>query len=179
MVRSKFAKAFMFTMCITLLSSGAAMAKTIEARTVSAQVQPANIESRILQKQQEIDKYLFEEHSAEITAKGFSITHTSPMDGYVEIGITPFNEENASYLSGIFGEEDVKVVEGVQATTMEITTTSANDDESLAAVTAVNDNTEASGEKSAVPNTLLYSLIGIGALGGTGLIIKKAAAKRQ
>lgn len=179
MVRSKFAKAFMFTMCITLLSSGAAMANTIEVRTVSAQVQPANIENRIIQKQQEIDKYVFEEHNAEIAAKGFTVTHTSPMDGYVEIGITPFSEENASYLSDIFGKEDIKVVEGVQAATMEITATSANDSESLAAVTSVNDNADTAGKKSAAPNTLLYSLIGIGVLGGTGLIIKKTAVKRQ
>lgn len=178
MLRSKFAKAFMFTMCITLLSSGAAMAKTGEAGAVSAQVQPADSEGELLQKQQEIDSYVFEEHREEIAAKGFTVTHTGPMDGYVEIGITPYSEENVNYLYDIFGKDDVKVVEGIQAATMEITTTSANDDESLAAVTTVNDNAEAARKESAAPNTLLYSLIGIGVLGGTALVVKKAAAKR-
>lgn len=78
------------------------------------------IKEEIFQKQREIDKYLFEDHAEAILKKGFSVTHTGPFDGYVEIGITPYSEENAKYLYDIFGKEQIKVVEGQQAYTLSI-----------------------------------------------------------
>ncbi len=41
-----------------------------------------------------------------------------PRDGFIEIGITPYSEEYAGYLYGIFGSDMVKVVEGQQAVTL-------------------------------------------------------------
>ena len=46
------------------------------------------------------------------------VTHTGPRDGFIEIGITPYSEEYAGYLYGIFGSDMVKVVEGQQAVTL-------------------------------------------------------------
>ena len=48
----------------------------------------------------------------DIEEKGFTVSHTVPTEEYVEIGITPYTEENAQYLYSIFGKEQVKVVEG-------------------------------------------------------------------
>ena len=93
------------SICLTLVSSIITFATTDNTNT-------------IIQKQQEIDKYLFEEHTKEIEEKGLTITHTSPLEDYVEIGITPFNKENTDYLYEIFGNDNVKVVEGQQATLM-------------------------------------------------------------
>ncbi|ABR47692.1 copper amine oxidase domain protein [Alkaliphilus metalliredigens QYMF] len=80
--------------------------------------QPRELNENILQKQREIDKYLFKDHVEEMNKKDFKVTHTGPYDDYVEIGITPYNEENATYLYDIFGEDEVKVVEGQQAVTL-------------------------------------------------------------
>lgn len=90
----------------------------------------------ILQKQQEVDQYLFEEHSQEIKEKGITVTNTGPQDGYVEIGITPFNEENANYLYGIFGKDKIKIVEGIQANTM--STNDSSDNKDVISTTKVN-----------------------------------------
>lgn len=67
------------------------------------------------------------------------MTHTGPVDGKIEIGITPYSESHAQFLYKTFGEEFVKVVEGTLATplmapadgiveegTMEIQTLSAS-----------------------------------------------------
>ncbi|WP_243354581.1 hypothetical protein [Bacillus litorisediminis] len=88
-------------------------------------IQPsfANTE-KILEKQTEIDQYLFVDHLDELEEMGIHVTHTSPTDTYVEIGISPYSEEHAEYLTEIFGAEFVKVVEGEQAVTLTTGTSS-------------------------------------------------------
>lgn len=106
MKKSKIFKTISMIMCVAALSvmlAGAAFADD----GVSAQ--------DIFDKQQQIDKYLFEDHADDIALRGFTVTHTAPMETYVEIGITPYADENANYLYGIFGSDIVKVVEGEQA----------------------------------------------------------------
>lgn len=106
MKSSKRFKTIAMIMCVAALSAmfaGVALADD----GVTAQ--------SMLDKQQQIDKYVFEDHAQDIADKGITITHTAPMDTYVEIGITPYTDENADYLYGIFGKDTVKVVEGVQA----------------------------------------------------------------
>lgn len=78
----------------------------------------ADSNSTVLEKQKEIDTYIFEDHHAEIAEMGITVTHTAPLENEVEIGITPYNEENANYFYELFGENNVKVVEGQQATTL-------------------------------------------------------------
>jgi hypothetical protein len=78
----------------------------------------ADIPQDILDRQAEIDKYLFEDHKDEIAARGFTVTQTSPAETYVEISITPYTEDNANYIYGLFGADKVKVIEGQQAVTL-------------------------------------------------------------
>ncbi|GAA0330530.1 hypothetical protein GCM10008967_21290 [Bacillus carboniphilus] len=73
---------------------------------------------KILQKQSKVDQFLFEDHAAELEEQGMFVTHTSPEENHVEIGISPYTEEHANYLYEVLGEEDIKVVEGQQATTL-------------------------------------------------------------
>jgi hypothetical protein len=122
MLKSKFAKTFIAGMSLSIMFTSAAYANTDDTILFTTQVEPAvvteqlnEINEDILAKQREIDKYLFEDHVDEIKAKGFTVTHTGPMEDYVEIGITPYTEENANYLYEIFGKDNIKVVEGQQA----------------------------------------------------------------
>jgi hypothetical protein len=87
-------------------------------KTTKAETSGTEPKSEILEKQAEIDTYLFEEHYEEIAQKGITVTHTVPLESSVEIGITPYTEENVNYLKGIFGSDAVTIVEGQQATTL-------------------------------------------------------------
>lgn len=118
MKKLKFVKAFIIGMCITVLSSTAAFAETVEIQQAEVQVQQTTIESSLLEKQKEIDRFVFDVHAKEIADKGFKVTNTGPVGSFVEIGISPFNEENAEYLYNAFGRDMVKVVQGQQAMLM-------------------------------------------------------------
>jgi hypothetical protein len=106
----------------------------------------------MLEKQREIDAY-FAEHEEELTEKGITFTHSSPMENYVEVGITPFNEENADYLYDIFGVEQVKIVEGQLAHTMSLTSEPT--------------------ESSASNMTYLYIVLAIVAAGGLIFVLRR------
>ncbi len=54
------------------------------------------IDSEILERQKEIDDKVFKTHAADIREKEFMVTHTACMDGYVEVGISPYSEENST-----------------------------------------------------------------------------------
>lgn len=47
------------------------------------------------------------------------------MEKTVEIGITPFNEENINFLNELFGVDQVTIVQGQQATTLNKTSEEA------------------------------------------------------
>jgi len=74
----------------------------------------------IYRKQLEADRYLFEDHADEIASRGITITHTFPAEEYVEIGITPYNEENADFIYQALGKDMIKVVEGIQVVAYDI-----------------------------------------------------------
>ena len=116
---NRFAKSLAMGICLTLLFAGVAYAGQTEPASGSGTSGYAgkNTENpkEVLEKQSEIDQYVFETNADDIAAKGFKVTHTGPFETYVEIGITPYREDNAEYLYGIFGRELVKVVEGQQA----------------------------------------------------------------
>jgi arginine repressor len=115
---------------LTFASSVTTFASTGDAEVVKSEASKTDIGKALFEKQQKIDKYVFEDHVKEIEEKGFSVTYTGPMEDYIEIGIIPFNEENADYLYKIFGKDGVKVVEGQKVALMtgEVTTTAAPDD---------------------------------------------------
>ena len=125
---SKFTKVILVILCVTILSTGVAFAQA----EVTTQAVESVSEESLLQKQSEIDTYLFVDHVDEIEQWGFSVTHTAPIGGSIEIGITPYNEANANALYEIFGTEMVNVVEGIQAVTL---------DESIVTVAQTSDNT--------------------------------------
>ncbi|MDF2521210.1 MAG: hypothetical protein K0R84_1838 [Clostridia bacterium] len=96
-----------------------------ESQEYTIQIESIEIPEALTQKQQEIDKYVFEEHQTELEQKGITITHTGIVGEFVEVGITPYSQENADYLYGIFGKDMVKVVEGQQAVALDMVAASA------------------------------------------------------
>jgi hypothetical protein len=135
------ATVIILSICLTLVSSIITFATNDNTNT-------------IIQKQQGIDKYLFEEHTKEIEEKGLTITHTAPLEDYVEIGITPFNKDNENYLYEIFGKDNVKVVEGQQATLMNEVATTEN-------------------KNIFIQNSLISGIVIVGAIGTIFYVTKK------
>lgn len=122
--------------CLSMAAMTAAFAQTLELPPEAAQIKIAVVDEALYEKQASFDKILFEEKSKEIEAEGIFVTHTSPADGYVEVGITPFNEENQKYILDLLGSGEVKVVEGTTAVTLTdelMSTTSASDVKTVSA----------------------------------------------
>lgn len=69
----------------------------------------------MFEKQKEVDDYVFVQHQEELAEKGITVTHTAPLENSVEIGITPYTEENVSYLHEVLGADLITIVEGQQA----------------------------------------------------------------
>jgi hypothetical protein len=120
MIKKNLIKTFALGLCISALFAGAANAGVAYAQsgggtspglrgTVSSE------DSALFEKQKEMDHYLFDEHVQEIEKLNFEIIYTGVADTYVEVGITPYTEENAKYLYDIFGDELVKVVDTQEA----------------------------------------------------------------
>lgn len=122
MIKTKFVKALMLGVCLSALSGGIAFAENTDTKGAEVTVQDSAADSGLTDLQSKIDRYVFKDHFDEIQKLGFSVIYTGQVDNYVEIGITPYGEENAAYLYDIFGKDQVKVVEGEPAelyTTME------------------------------------------------------------
>ena len=209
MFKSKLVKSMVIGMCFTILSAGVAFAaedivEPVKAQDGEAQILMAQDEQSegykaALEKQKEIDKYLFVEHADEIKQQGFTVTYTGPTETYVEIGITPFSEENADYLYEIFGKEGVNVVEDQQAVLLtgahdeEIFTTTIAIDDEINTTTAAVDNDEIytttsaelaeNEESNSSPSSTpwIYALGAVVLLGGSAFVIhkQKAAGKRR
>ncbi|HHZ03322.1 MAG TPA: hypothetical protein GX396_10390 [Tissierellia bacterium] len=113
------------SLCILAASIGSAFAESIEP--LERVVPPdspvyydiGEINEEIYEKQLKIDRILFKEYDNKLEEKDIFVTHTAPMDEYVEIGITPYNEENINYIYDLIGEDKIKVVEGIPAVTLE------------------------------------------------------------
>ncbi|QGU95941.1 hypothetical protein GOM49_13325 [Clostridium bovifaecis] len=114
-LKTSIIKAFVLGMCLTSVISTAALAGTISKDVYTIQIESVDNGNQLFEKQKEIDEYVFQKHVKEIEEKGFTVTHTAPLENYVEIGITPYSKDNAEYLYGVFGSDSVKVVEGQQA----------------------------------------------------------------
>lgn len=112
MIKTQFLKAVMLGLCLSTLYTGVAYADTIDGKAAEVTTQDTGSGSEVLNLQGEIDQYVFTDHFDELQKKGITVTQTTPMDNYVEIGIAPFNDENANYLYDIFGKDKVKVVKG-------------------------------------------------------------------
>ncbi len=97
----------LFALLATIANPGISGAEEVHAQT--------STNGALLEKQSEIDAYVFEKHADELAEKGIHVTSTGPVGNVVEIGIADYTDEKADYLYGIFGQELVKVVEGQQA----------------------------------------------------------------
>ena len=109
MIKTKLFKGFALGLCLSMLFTGAAFART-GGGTGEKKTDP------LLKKQAEIDQYVFVDHTEDIKKAGFEIVYTGVADTFVEIGIVPYNDENANYLYKVFGKDIVKVVESEEAT---------------------------------------------------------------
>lgn len=148
-----------------------------------------------------VDAYVFKDKVDELAAQGIQVTNTGPVGEYIEIGIIDYTDEKAAYLYDVFGTELVKVVEGVQAVTLdntleittndtEISTTSIDvpqTDDSEMAVTTVSDAVTSTGasevnETAAAANganTAWIVVIAAAALGAIVFLGRKLGLSRK
>ncbi|MDF2945261.1 MAG: putative secreted protein [Herbinix sp.] len=114
MIKSKLMKALMLGLCMSALTTGAAFAQANvgsgSAPSSGSEVQSDELDA-LYAKQKDIDQYLFEDHAKEIEDMGFMVNYTGVVGDVIEIGISPFSDENADYLYGAFGKDSIKVVE--------------------------------------------------------------------
>ncbi len=114
MIRSKLVKTFLLGLCMSAMFTGTAFASGGGVSPSYAGEQSEEL-NKFYEKQGEIDQYVFGEHAQDIRKKGFQVIYTGVSDTHVEIGITPYSEENANYLYDIFGDDIVKVVASEEA----------------------------------------------------------------
>ncbi|PKM49391.1 MAG: hypothetical protein CVV02_16130 [Firmicutes bacterium HGW-Firmicutes-7] len=199
MIKSKFKWTLVLGIYFITISSGVAFANEVGEKPSTLPTEQENIEEKqseeldeattdepdpsisystldqseisedILEKQREIDKYLFEDNADEISKKGFVVTHTGPFEDYIQIGITPFNDENAQYLYDIFGEENIKVIAGEEA---EMYTTTIDSDGGEEDISITSESEEAPEEKSNMPS-FIYIIGALIIIGGGIMIIRK------
>lgn len=143
-LKAKVATSVLAGTCFTLISAGSVFAAAPVEYNPSSAVSQVNVASilpapvtngaavsymaepilsaedeALMIKHQEIDDYIFNQGGLEkFREAGFTVTHTGPIDGVIEIGITPYEESHAAELYALFGDEQVRVVEGVQAVTL-------------------------------------------------------------
>ncbi|TYQ18321.1 UNVERIFIED_CONTAM: protease stability complex PrcB-like protein [Acetivibrio alkalicellulosi] len=121
MIKSNLKKIAAIGMCCSLVASGSVWAMLSDTpRDDRLRNVLIDTDNPILKNQMEIDQFLFVTNVEDIENAGFTVTHTSPQENYVEIGILPYNEVNSEYLYNIFGKDKIKVVEGVQAVLLPI-----------------------------------------------------------
>lgn len=78
-----------------------------------------------------VDAYVFIDKADELEEQGIQVTNTGPAGEFIEIGINGYTDEKAAYLYDVFGTELVKVVEGVQAVTLDNTMEITTDDSEI------------------------------------------------
>lgn len=148
-----------------------------------------------------VDAYVFTDKVDELEREGIQVTNTGPVGEYIEIGIIDYTDEKAAYLYDVFGTELVKVVEGIQAVTLdntmeittddkEMSTTSIDvpqtEDSDMAAVTTVSDavTTTGAGEVNETAaangaNTAWIVVIASAALGAIVYLGRKLGLSRK
>lgn len=122
MIRTKLMKSVMLGLSLSTFSTGIAFAQmsTTIAEPSAAEALSPELEA-LYAKQAEIDQYIFKDHAKDIEAKGIFVNFTGVNVDAVEIGISPFNDENANYFYDIFGKDGVRVVEFDESVIFETT----------------------------------------------------------
>ncbi len=116
MIKTKLMKVLFISACMLAFPSSAALAAEAEGQTTAAYAGTQEVDSKLYDKQVEIDEFLFGEGAKKIDSMGFQVTSTCVIDNYIQIGITPYSDANADYLYDTFGKDLIKVVEEEQAT---------------------------------------------------------------
>jgi hypothetical protein len=138
-IKTKVISALLLGACLTFsLPANTAFAATGDDEQVTIQIESISpVDEAIYNKQVEIDQYLFKEHAKDIEEKGFKVLTTGVANGKVEVGITPYSEENADYLYGLFGKDMVTIIETADVKLMDEAVTSMP--ESTMVITAAPD----------------------------------------
>lgn len=125
MIKNKALQAMIIGTCIFASSMVGVYADTNAADTpVSIQIEMVDSGEQVMSfdpltnRQNEIDEFVFKKNAKVFEEKRITVTNTGVVGEYVEIGITPFNEENAQFVYDQLGRKDIKVVEGTQAVTL-------------------------------------------------------------
>lgn len=118
MIKNKAVHAIIIGTCVFASSMTGVFADTAADIPISIQMEQVSVSGPLADKQNEIDRYVFEQHAKDFADKGITVTNTGVMGDAVEVGILPYNQANADYIYSIFGKDMVKVVEGVQASTL-------------------------------------------------------------
>jgi hypothetical protein len=111
MIKKNLLKTVMLGLCMATLTTGSAYATLAEDTTPSASEEVSDQTNALYAKQGEIDKLLFEANAKEIERLGFMVNYTSMVEDYIEIGISPYNDDNANYIYELVGKDGVKVIE--------------------------------------------------------------------
>ena len=120
MIKRKLFKILALSLALSVSLIGFAFAETSTDLDAPVSIQITAVDEGMYEAQAEIDKLLFEQNYAEdLSEKGISVTHTGTVDDYVEVGITPYTPENADLVIKLLGIDNVKVVEGIQAVTLQ------------------------------------------------------------
>ena len=120
MIRKKLFKIISLSLALTVPSIGFAFAEIKENLDEPVSIQITAVDETMYEAQAEIDKLLFEQNYAkDLDEKGISVTHTGTVDDYVEVGITPYTPGNADVVIMLLGKDNVKVVEGDMAVTLQ------------------------------------------------------------
>lgn len=110
MIKNKLLKGLMLGIAISSLYTVTAYAQMVDDNTISSGGQ-TEVEINVLfEKQREIDQVLFFDQVADIEKQGFRVNYTGVAEDYIEIGITPYSDENAKFLYELLGNQDIKVV---------------------------------------------------------------------
>lgn len=133
-MKLQLTKAVLLGLCMSTIATGTVFAQAGGGESGSSPAFAGEAQSdeltALYEKQSEIDKYLFKDHAKDIEEKGFRINYTGVIEDKVEIGISPYSDENAEYLYEIFGKDVIHVVESEvpQLYTAEIATTAVADE---------------------------------------------------
>lgn len=119
MYKKKLLKILSLSLSLSIASMGFAFAEANTNMDEPVSIQITAVDEALYAKQAEIDKMLFEEYAKDLEEKKISITYTGAVEDFVEVGITPYTPENADFVSQIIGDDNVKVVEGLMAVTLE------------------------------------------------------------
>lgn len=117
MTKTKMVKALLLGACFSLFFTGAAYASGGGTSGNTGKSTPAfqgatEDNEELLERQNQIDQFIFKDHANKIEEMGFVVTHTGVVRDAVEVGISPYEEAFVDYLNENLGKKQMNIVEG-------------------------------------------------------------------